>query len=384
MSRMLMLAFLVISQVSVTRAQETWRLREVTRIDGMNAAHPFSRVVDLAVEGRERVYVLDALAPAVYVFRSNGQLAQILGRRGSGPGEFGRPVSLGLSADTLWVADNRLRRLTFFDQKGRVLVTLPLFRVSEQWASGAPVSVVALLADGRLLVRPALAAREAADARPVLLPLLRVSRDGETGDTLAVPYHGHPLLITRPPAGGLRASNFQPFNDGALFASASNGSVSVIVERQAATNAQRANYRVTAFGATGDTLFSRAYAYVPVRLEDSEVDSVVRLEAEQQQVGFPSLRAAESAVREALYVPPFVPPVGDVIVGRNGWIWLRRDDVAQADSVPWHVLDRTGSPIRVVVAHRRLSLLEAETERVWGIEYDPFEVADVIQLQLTR
>ena len=57
-------------------------------------------------------------------FSSNGTLTS-LGRPGEGPGEFRMPTLAGVLADTLWISDVGLRRITLFRPDRSVLRTIP-------------------------------------------------------------------------------------------------------------------------------------------------------------------------------------------------------------------------------------------------------------------
>lgn len=74
------------------------------------------------VSGEKAVYVLDEGTLQVHALDPRG--ARVLwskGRRGTGPGEFLRPVDIALTADGLAVLDQGNGRITFFSGEGRHL-----------------------------------------------------------------------------------------------------------------------------------------------------------------------------------------------------------------------------------------------------------------------
>lgn len=76
----------------------------------------FGSIVDLAVDSRGDVFILDRHALTVRWFQQNGHFKGIAGRSGGGPGEFRAPAALWLTDDgRLHVLDRALRRLSVFD-----------------------------------------------------------------------------------------------------------------------------------------------------------------------------------------------------------------------------------------------------------------------------
>lgn len=74
----------------------------------------FGRVHDVGVDSEGRIYVADGGSREVRVFDQEGQFVASLGGAGEGPGEFGRPSSITISGDRVFVGDNQQRQLTTF------------------------------------------------------------------------------------------------------------------------------------------------------------------------------------------------------------------------------------------------------------------------------
>jgi hypothetical protein len=106
-----------------------WSLQRVATIDpdsaGMNAA-----VRSIAADGDGNVYVAGYGAGGIYVFDSGGQPARVLGRAGSGPGEFKNRYSLAWAGDTLAVYDPENGRVEFVDRMGNWVASEPSLRIS--------------------------------------------------------------------------------------------------------------------------------------------------------------------------------------------------------------------------------------------------------------
>jgi hypothetical protein len=88
-------------------------------LDNDNTA--FSRVSDLAVDSRRQVYVLELGGTSVRVFSPDGNLLQVIGTRGSGPGEILGAAGMEVDKDDrLWLADAGNARYTVFNLDGSV------------------------------------------------------------------------------------------------------------------------------------------------------------------------------------------------------------------------------------------------------------------------
>lgn len=77
--------------------------------------HEFGRISTIAVGSTNHVFVGDDQAAIVWVFDSEHGLLHAIGGPGEGPGEFRDVNSLQVLADTLYVFDATLGRLTAFD-----------------------------------------------------------------------------------------------------------------------------------------------------------------------------------------------------------------------------------------------------------------------------
>lgn len=72
-------------------------------------------VVDAAMDRQGRIYILDPTAPGIVITDGNLRRLGFYGRRGSGPGEFREPVSIGILANgRVAVLDRALGRVTVF------------------------------------------------------------------------------------------------------------------------------------------------------------------------------------------------------------------------------------------------------------------------------
>ncbi len=74
----------------------------------------------------DHIYVVDAGEQSLRVFDTKGEYVRTIGRAGEGPGEFGEPAFPFITGDTLVIWDARLRRVTLFSLAGEVLDVVSL------------------------------------------------------------------------------------------------------------------------------------------------------------------------------------------------------------------------------------------------------------------
>ena len=106
-----------------------------------------------------------------------------------------------------------------------------------------------------------------------------------------------------------------------------------------------------------------------IRTDDDTFDSTAaELAALPGAVeAFPGpVRGRQALIRAMLSRPRYHPPISDILVGFDGTTWLRWPDTREG-KVRWEVLDRSGEPQWTFEADRRLELVAANGEEVWGL-----------------
>jgi len=77
----------------------------------------FDRLIDIATDSKNDIYVLDRKEKVIYKFRENGTFLRKIGRAGQGPGEFSGPCSIYIdSRDSIYVLDDLNRRIEVFNK----------------------------------------------------------------------------------------------------------------------------------------------------------------------------------------------------------------------------------------------------------------------------
>jgi hypothetical protein len=102
-----------------------WRFERLATIysDDLSGVGGFTTRDELIkTDTAGRIYVLDQQDHRVHVFDASGSLVRTMGRKGSGPGEFGQPYAITVDPDgTAGVYDLQKRRLVRFSSSGAII-----------------------------------------------------------------------------------------------------------------------------------------------------------------------------------------------------------------------------------------------------------------------
>lgn len=357
-----------------------WSLREELRFGVQDGPDALTRISALTTDSIGNIYVVQPLDGVVRIYGPDGSPLSSLGRRGDGPGEFRVPLQSGWLGDTLWVADPSGHRVTLF--RDRILVGGFRFSGPELGPEFNPPSPVAVLEDGALLFGAV--PRSGGDGRRAVEvgAALRAAIDGSNSRAVAMlRFTEFPAVAS--PRGSSLVVSYQPFDDRTLIRVSPEGGLIVVVDRPVATGRRAAAFTIVGLSAQGDTLFHRRIDYRPIGLTREIVDRVVDLPDERLAERFPSRDAALKAIRSALLLPDFLPPISDLAVGRDQSIWLRREDLGSG-SVEWLVLDKNGNAVGQLAAPRGTKILQAAPEHVWAVEEDELGVPYIVRYRVLK
>lgn len=161
-----------------------------------------------------------------------------------------------------------------------------------------------------------------------------------------------------------------------MTAVAPNGQGVVVVRW---TGPAEARITVSRIAAEGDTVLHRTYGYAPVSLTRRALERTLReLSVFPSGEEAPGQQEFEPALREGGLIPDILPPVTGLAAGRDGSVWLRREDRGE-DHVAWVVLDSTGEIREVVSLPQRQRVAAATGEFLIAVEEDAFGVPSLIR-----
>lgn len=365
----------------VVQAEQTLRIGSVD-----DTASALTSVREIVVGRDGRIFSLHPQEHAVRIHDVNGRLLRRFGREGSGPGEFESPSRIGLRGDTLWVFDHGTYRFTLFDSAGALIESraIPIDVRSENPRPRG------MLHDGTMWGSPPYFSEAVATGELTRGLDVRLDASGRVSDTLIEYSIAQTSWRLHDPStpGGIRRFSEQPFNATEMVVVSEHRPEIVIVERPIATTHSRGEFRVTKRALDGDTIYSRAFAYepapVPAKLVDSLIDWFVSPPSglpPRMAASWPAPGRREELARASLFLPEYLPPVKEVVVGRDGAIWIQRHGAAGATR-EWWVVDEDGRAVASVMLPAGLRVLAAERDRVWGTETDELDVPYIVRYEV--
>jgi hypothetical protein len=349
--------------------------REELRTEIRGAGLDTFRTQSMAVAPDGLTYVLDSRLRTVLVYRDGGHAARVLTEATGLAGGMAGAYRIRFRGDTLVAYGTSSMYL--FHRDGRPLrtsrVAVPVHVDGMSVATPA-----ALLTGGNVLAIPSYDTRRAGEGTLRQLPLLRTNERGDRLGSFGMQNLRNSVLMVRLPGGGFSFTR-QPWRDDDLVLASGRGDVVVTIARAAASAGGRGQFRVVRMSPSGDTMSARAYPYTPRRLTAEISRRTIRRTVERY---FRTEAGIEAPLREALYEPEFIPPVSDALVGRDGTLWLRREDAGDP-TVAWTVISARGDVVAEVSLPASLRIFEATAERAWGVADAPSGREMIVRYVLT-
>ena len=318
----------------------------------------------LVVEvGRDRsIYLLSPTQPSILQYDARGLLRRRIGRAGSGPGEFGRPVAMGWRGDTLWVTDQSLRRVQFFSPDGRLIRT----RAGDRWGHLVP------LADGSYLAGRG-TALDASQA-----PVVRLSADFKRADTVAILRWRALPQLKIPTGSGSYIVGAAQFTDRAERVVGPRGDVIHLIEPDPNPTPRAASTRVRSLEPSGRLRWEKRVPYQPVPLSNRRFEAAVEgLASGHDGAG----KLDRGAVRKAMTRPEFLPALAQSLVATNGDLWLRwgQDSEVRPE---WTVLDRQGGIVGRFRFPAGVNPLRIDGDRVYAVITDSDDLPSLVRYRM--
>lgn len=370
-----------------------WSLEPEMRIDGYE--HDLVPISAIAVSDSGDLAISQVQTSSVLIFDADGSLSSRVGRAGSGPGEFMFPHQVGWRADTLWVLDSQLQRLTFTSLDGDLVRESSLPRPAEPDAESTSArpkisQAVMPLPDGSILMRtsPSIVAgmdewvlsrsQAPVDADPGESAYMRIHPSGETEEELARTWIT-PSVWSAELTTGARAGGRYPFPDEVYLAAALGGE-HVAVVHAAVDGADEGTLRAVMLSIAGDTIYDRRYPFITQEIPRAAVDSAIAAaEGRWRALGLPEV-ARE--FRRRAYIPRVRPPIVKVTVGLDGALWIGLDEGPEGHV--YMVLRPDGEIAGHVQVPHNATVHLASDSFIWTVELDALDVPSVVRYVLQR
>jgi hypothetical protein len=362
-------------------AQQLWTAAQDLLIDGRREV--LVAVGDIVVGPRGTLWVKQAQDRAIVVYDSAGQKLHVVGRRGSGPGEFQTVTTVGLSGDQVWAFDKTLGRVSFFERDGSIARTdrLPTETSIDLSDIGARPAMALTQGVGYLVRRvgdsTVAISTGVLDAqggnRSIYASVSRAGGKARVIASMPVARFTPPIVLLPPTADGrtLVGRLLPKYFQFPVYAFSASGD---FVSFGDADVFGEAKSYATVMSASGDTLYSVSVPAFGIPLRSSERDSA--FEAAMRAQRRPEDRAAIAAVPR----PTVVPPLRQLLVASDGGLML----VFNTDGTDRDILtfDRTG---RVRIRSRLPAAfvpLRFENDRIWGVIRDHDDVESIVRFSL--
>jgi hypothetical protein len=345
------------------------------RIDGYEADLVPIEWVGIAPSGR--IALLQAQDHVVRFFTGDGSFLGAVGGEGDGPGEFRSPARGGWRADTLWVSDTRLGRVTFIAPSLEVVGTAMAPRAFSQLTDSAAATFAAdepwavHHGDTMLVTALRMTGSRLSTAAPSM-HLLRVVGDSVLDVVAPLPAdEGGEITIPS----GRGYFRFQvPFFARSDWAVSSDGRRVAILTTDT-SDPTHPSFRVRITDAAGHALVNRTFPFEPDPIPPARMDSAIAASAAPR----PELRTEME--RELRRLAPSIHAAAErVLLGEDGTVWIGLRQTAGGR--PWLMLAPDGAPEGRIVLPANATLRVAERTRVWVTERDAFDVESVVRYRL--
>lgn len=297
--------------------------------------------------------------PGQFLLRDSTGPTRLVGREGSGPGEFRNVSQMGWLGDTLWVGNFPEPRVQFFSDTGALLRGASALSMGS-W-QGRP--------DGRLVGFAALPVRFSL-GEPSPIPVL-AHRPGATAPDTVVAFPHVPSESLMLPIGGQEFATIHPLFPRTQVAGDPAGSRFCAAIPTAADG-----IRLWCVDDHGRQLVDRELR-LPLRpVTDSVYDAVVAFFAD-----VPGRTVAD--VQRRMSRPPHLPVVIQMMVANSGETWLRRSEPREPEQW-WLRLNRDGTMRDQVVFPAPHRILWVGGDTVWAAIPDSDDLETLSRCVLGR
>lgn len=302
-------------------------------------------------------------------FDTSGRHIRSAGGEGEGPGEFDSLMGLREESDTLFAHDFRLARITVFDNQGRLVRTVQLDR-----EPGLPIEIWPL-GDGfvgGIFNAFAEISEELTWGRRDM-SYVRYAADGTALDTVDVLPGAEMIVRGGPVPGGFAMTSTTPLMGHDVQQSVVAGHlVTGITDR----------FEIRVYGPDGSLrrLIRDASRNRPVT--GAEWDEVIAEAMEEADT--PERRRSVNELAELRPAPETRPAFERFVPDRLGHLWVEPYRPAPGETVPWLVVDVSGSILGTVALPAGFRPTDIGSDYVLGVVRDELDIEHVRMYTLTR
>lgn len=322
----------------------------------------FDRIGAVVPAGDGGVVITLPGSRQILIYGGDGRLRQVVGRAGSGPGEFTSLGAVGLRGDTVWAYDPVADRLTLFHRTTGSLVESRRAGLRlPGWPAG--VDVLGLLSDGSVLAEGHHSITGLLQGSvPAYVPVAQTTRSGRVVQQLGGRDLGQWSFRTK--AEGGEIEGIEPLVAVDRVAVAADGGHFALVRPF------QDSVSVTMYDGTARRLYDSALRIAGPPLTTARFDSAMR------HLGPPFSSLAPGAIRR----PPRLPVVADATIGTDGALWLLLDPPALGRSAArWLVVSPAGVVSDTVWLPASRRLARPDGRRYWAVEVDSLDVPRVVR-----
>jgi hypothetical protein len=380
--RLVVVVALLCLPVTPLDAQNLWALDEILRIGAMEGESALSFIGPLALSGDGRtIAVSQPMERSILLLNTaTGERQRVLGRAGSGPGEFQQIGGISIVGDTLVAVDARQSRIVRFSLSTGAHIGTDRYHPQIHAETGRVAWPRVRTPDGSYWASPLMDMAQVATGRIRELPILIVTPDGDVIREIA--RRNVAGSIGSISVGGRIVQFIQPLVKPTLFEYAPDGSTAGLAEPLADRRGEAGWKRVVLFDHHGNVLFDRIYRSAPVPVTQEVQDSLVDWLASIAGRGGHTVAARPAVVRE-LVVPRHYPAVQRLLVGDDRSVWIQGPGPPGARPT-WTVLDPYGAEIARVVSPADVELRLVSPNAAWGVQTDPLGVEYLVQYRIRR
>lgn len=337
-----------------------------------------------ALEGGERILVVEPAHLRITIWRTDGSLVREVGGPGEGPGEFRGPLFVEVHRSGFRTRD--AQRYSSFANDGELIASTP-FPPRGLRFDGQRLRPQPLLADGSFLAAPivdATAQTGFGGSEPIesirVLHLQGEDDRWEMTPIATLDIRNQSMILT--PEGlnsptGIHTGQFYGDDDLTWY---DPGAGSVVVLRR---NLGGGEVELLEIGASGDTLWHRRLLPPAIPFEPDQVAAAIDGAAGNLAAATPgvSVDAMRDALEDALFIPNPMPGATRMHGTASGEIWFRGYQ-SQDDLAVWYAAKRDGVGLRQVLVPPGFRPMDATDTHVWGVRRGELGVQYVVGRRL--